>query len=170
MELWDLYTKDRLPTGRIHVRGEKLPDDLFHLVVHVWIKNSRGQYLISQRAATRVHYPLMWECVGGSVLCGENSLQGALRETQEEVGVPLDPAAGRVLFSSVRETVGGERFNDIRDVWLFHYDGEADLKNATTPEVAVVRWLSPAQIRDLFDAGKLVSTLRYFFDRVDGQM
>ena len=51
MELWDLYTKDRVPTGQTHVRGEKLPDDLFHLVVHVWIKNSRGQYLISQRAA-----------------------------------------------------------------------------------------------------------------------
>lgn len=61
MELWDLYTKDRVPTGQTHVRGEKLPDDLFHLVVHVWIQNSRGQYLISQRAATRPHYPLMWE-------------------------------------------------------------------------------------------------------------
>lgn len=33
MELWDLYTKDRVPTGQTHVRGEKLPDDLFHLVV-----------------------------------------------------------------------------------------------------------------------------------------
>lgn len=84
--------------------------------------------------------------------------------------MPLDPAAGRVLFSSVRETVGGERFNDIRDVWLFHYDGEVDLKSATTPEVAAVRWLSPAQIKELLDGGKLVPTLRYFFDRVDGQM
>lgn len=33
-----------------------------------------------------------------------------------------------------------------------------------------VRWLSPAQIKELLDGGKLVPTLRYFFDRVDGQM
>lgn len=33
----------------------------------------------------------MWECVGGSVIKGEDSLQGALREAKEEVGVDLLP-------------------------------------------------------------------------------
>ena len=46
----------------------------------MWIRNSKGQYLISQRSANRPTYPLMWECVGGSVVKGEDSLQGAIRE------------------------------------------------------------------------------------------
>ena len=32
MELWDLYTRDRMPTDETHIRGEKLPPDRYHLV------------------------------------------------------------------------------------------------------------------------------------------
>lgn len=159
MELWDLYTRDRQFTGERHVRGEQLPPDRYHLVVHVWIKNSRGQWLISQRAASRPTFPLKWESVGGSVTAGEDSLEGALREAQEEVGVELDPANGWLVSSTVRE-----HFQDIKDVWLFVYDGEIDLANATTDEVAATRWMSVPEIRALYDAGELVHTLGYFFE------
>ena len=43
MEKWDLYTKYREKTGREHIRGEEIPDGFYHLVVHVWIKNDKGQ-------------------------------------------------------------------------------------------------------------------------------
>lgn len=159
MELWDLYTRDRRLTGETHVRGEKLPPERYHLVVHVWIRNSRGEWLISQRAANRPSFPLMWECTGGSVTQGEDSLTGAIREAKEEVGVDLDPSQGRLLSSIVRD-----HFQDIRDDWLFRYDGEIDLRNATTDEVADMRWMTAAEIRQLYDAGQLVYTLAYFFD------
>ena len=89
MELWDLYNERRELTGRDHIRGEEVPQGFYHLVVHIWIRNSKGEYLISQRSADRPAYPLMWECVGGSVTKGEDSLTGALRETKEEVGLTL---------------------------------------------------------------------------------
>lgn len=159
MELWDLYTRNREKTGETHIRGEKLPPERYHLVVHVWIRNSKGQYLISQRAASRPTFPLMWECVGGSVTAGEDSLTGALRESEEEVGVRLDPSQGRLISSTVRE-----HFQDIKDDWLFLYDGEADLRSATTDEVAQIRWMTVQEIRAMLDTGKLVHTLAYFFD------
>lgn len=163
MELWDLYTRKRVKTGETHIRGEKLPPERYHLVVHVWIRNSQGQYLISQRAASRPTFPLMWECVGGSVTAGEDSLTGALREAEEEVGVRLDPARGQLLSTTVRE-----HFQDIKDDWLFLYDGETDLRNATTDEVAQMKWMTVAEIRALWDAGDLVHTLGYFFTEVAG--
>ena len=86
MEKCDLYTKYREKTGKEHVRGEELPDGLYHLVVHVWIRNSKGEYLISKRAADRTVNPLMWESAGGSVIKGEDSIEGAIREVKEEVG------------------------------------------------------------------------------------
>lgn len=104
--------------------------------VHVWIRNSKGEYLISQRSANRPTYPLMWECVGGSALKGEDSLLGAIREAKEEAGVDLVPENGQVLFSKTRKIINGKIYNDIIDVWLFEYDGEVDLSNATTDEVA----------------------------------
>ncbi|MBE5810828.1 MAG: NUDIX domain-containing protein [Clostridiales bacterium] len=159
MELWDLYTRDREPTGEIHIRGEKLPPERYHLVVHVWIRNSRGEWLISQRAASRPTFPLMWESVGGSVTAGEDSLTGAIREAKEEVGVDLDPTLGKLVNSTVRE-----HFQDIKDVWVFLYDGEIDLRNATTDEVADMRWMTVAEIRALYESGELVHTLGYFFE------
>lgn len=167
MEKWDLYTKYREKTGREHIRGEALPDGCYHLVVHVWIRNKKGEYLINQRAANRPTFPLMWECVGGSVIKGETSLEGAIRETKEEAGIDLVPGQGKILFSKVRDVVGEKIFNDIMDVWLFEYDGEPKLEHATTDEVADSKWMTKEEIRELYDAGEFVGTLDYFFCALD---
>ena len=109
----------------------------------------------------------MWECVGGSVVKGEDSLSGAIREAEEEVGVDLMPENGQVLFTKTRKIIEGKIFNDIMDVWRFEYDGEVDLSNATTDEVVQVAWMNREQIKELFDANMFVDTLEYFFTEVD---
>lgn len=164
MELWDLYNENREITGEEHIRGNEIPDSCYHLVVHVWIKNSNGEFLISQRAADRKNDPLMWECVGGSVLKGEDSLSAALREVKEEVGIELAANKGQVLFTKVRKFVNGKKFNDILDVWLFEYDGDVLLENATTNEVAQAKWMNKNEISELFRNNLLVDTLSYFLD------
>ena len=158
MEKWDLYTEYKEKTGREHVRGEKIPEGFYHLVVHVWIRNCQGEYLISQRSANRLTAPLMWECVGGSVLIGESSIDGALREVKEEVGLDLKPETGKILFTKIRSA-----FNDIVDVWLFEYDGDLHLDDATTDEVSDCRWMTVSEIRKLHEDNRLVQTLDYFF-------
>lgn len=100
---------------------------------------------------------------------GESSLEGALREVKEEVGIDLQPEAGRLLFSKVRDRDVEERyagFNDIMDAWLFLYDGEYNLNAATTDEVADCKWLTALEIRVLYERNKLVPHLNYFFDTV----
>ena len=109
----------------------------------------------------------MWVCVGGSVLKSEDSLQGAIREAKEEVGVELNPENGQVIFTQTRKIIEGKIFNDIMDVWLFEYDGEVNLSNATTNEVVQVAWMNRSQIKDLFDADMFVEALEYFFTEVD---
>ena len=168
MEKWDLYTKYREKTGKEHIRGEEIPEGLYHLAVHVWIRNSKGEYLLSRRAADRPTYPFFWETVGGSVLQGETSIEGAVREVKEEVGITLSPESGQLAFTKIRDTVNGEKFRDILDVWVFYYDGEADLTAATTKEVAECKWLRSDQIYDLFQEQKLVPTLDYFFSAFSG--
>ena len=163
-EIWDLYNEKRELTGRDQVRGEEIPQGYYHLVVHVWIRNRCGKYLISQRSADRPTHPLKWECVGGSVLKGEDSLTGALRETKEEVGLSLEPKDGKIVHSIIGRIVNGVRFSDIVDVWLFPYDGPVSLETATTKEVAQIAWLDRQQIKELFDQGDFVDTLGYFFE------
>ncbi len=162
-EVWDLYDHKGNVSGLKHIRGDELPDSLYHLVVHVWIKNKDGKFLISRRSASRKSYPLYYECVGGSVLHGETSLMGALRETHEEVGIKLNPKTDKVIYRKVRKKYHGEKFNDIMDVHLFHYDGPVNLNKATTDEVCEVAWMSIKEIKKLFKEKKLVPTLEYIF-------
>lgn len=158
MEKWDLYTKYREKTGKEWIRGEKIPKGYYHLCVHIWIRNSKGEYLISQRSANRPTYPLMYECPGGSVLKGESSIEGAVREVKEEVGLDLEQNEGKLVFSKIRQ-----EFNDIMDVWIFEYNGKLQLEAATTDEVADCRWMTVTEIRKLYEDKKLVPTLDYFF-------
>ena len=159
MELWDLYDRDRKKTGLSQIRGEPIPEGSYHLVVHVWIRNGRGEYLISQRSPDREKDPLKWECVGGSALMGDDSLSAASREVQEEVGVVLSPNQGKIVKTMLRE-----HLQDIVDVWLFEYDGKVDISKASTKEVVQAHWMEVEDIRALADKGELQRNLLYFFD------
>ncbi len=115
-ELWDIYDGDRNRLDGIHRRGQPLPKGSYHLTVHIWIKNRRGEFLITKRAPHK-GFPNMWECTGGSALSGDDSLTAALREVKEETGLSLAPENGRIIHSYR----GHDYFCD---VWLFREDHE----------------------------------------------
>lgn len=169
MEKWDLYTKYREKTGEEYIGQPEcmIPEERYHLVVHVWIRNSKGQYLILQRTAGRLTNPLFWECVWGAVLFGESSLEGAIRETAKEIRIQLDPAKGNLLFSKIRNDYDGKKFRDIMDVWIFDYDGDIELNGASTDEVSETKWMTKDEIRKLYESGKLACSLDYFFCVLD---
>ena len=95
MEAWDLYTQDRVKTGQTMLRGDPVPEGLFHLQVHVCIFNEQGEMLIQQRQSTKRWYAGLWDySVGGSAVAGDTSLAAAERETLEELGLQVS-LAGR---------------------------------------------------------------------------
>lgn len=163
MEIWDLYDEKQCLTGKTHIRGQIIPDGFYHLVVHIWIRNSQGKYLITKRAENRNTYPSMFECVSGSVLQGETSEQGARREVLEEVGLNFKEKDGILVHSQVRKEYQGKPYNDILNVWLYDFDGEIDLKQATTDEVSEAKWVTTLEIKALETAGLLVPSLEYIY-------
>ena len=161
MEIWDLYTVDRQPTGKTMIRGDETPEGLYHLGVHAWVRNSEGKYIISQRSPQKEACPLMWETVAGSVVAGEDSLTGVLREVKEEIGLDFKAEDARLVHTQIGD---GITSRGIVDIYLFEYDGEVDLSRATTEEVIQSKWLTYDEIVALRDSGKLVSILGYFFE------
>ena len=155
-ELWDVYTIDRKRTGKTCIRGEQsaLSDDEFHLWVMVWIKNpATGKYLISQRAAYKRTDPLKWETVAGHSILGETSLDAALREVYEEVGIELKAEDAKVLATKITATFDGQRHNWIRDSFYFETTAEPDLNKATTNEVIQTKWLTFDEIKEMYERG-----------------
>ncbi len=156
-ELWDVYTIDRKLTGKTCIRGEqsKLADDEFHLWVMVWLKDPKtGKYLVSQRAADKDTDPLKWETVAGHSVLGDTSIDAALREVYEEVGIELKPEDARLLSTKVALTLNGKRHNWIRDSFYFEITDEPDLGKATTNEVIQTKWLTFPEIKEMYERGE----------------
>lgn len=154
-ELWDIYDEQRNLTGRTHRRGDPLPPGAYHLVVHVWIRNSRGEFLLTKRSPNK-GYPNMWESTGGSALSGDDSLAAAIREVREETGIILNPKNGAI----VHQYSGADYHTD---VWLFCHDFDLDAVVLQKGETCDKMTASLDEIEALYNAGQLVP-FRYLHD------
>lgn len=159
-ELWDIYDADRIKTGRIHRRGDPLKEGEYYLVVHVWMMNREGKFLLTKRSPNK-GFPNMWESTGGSALAGDDSLTAALREVKEETGLTLNPERGKLLFTQRQEDY-------FRDIWLFHQD--FDLKDVVLlpGETTDKMYASPETILNMQKKGEFVpySYLEELFSRL----
>lgn len=143
-ELWDVYDENRNLTGKTMKRSEHpRGTDEYHLAVHIWIKNKKNEWLISKRTPNK-HFPLLWECTGGSVLAGEDSLTGALREVQEELGITLDKNKGSIYKSIKREI-----YHDFCDVWIFEHNCDISDVALQPDETCDAMWATSDKIREL---------------------
>lgn len=148
-ELWDVYDSDRNKTQRVHRRGELLGEGDYHLTVHIWIKNSHGEFLITKRAPHK-GFPNMWECTGGSAISGDDSLTAALREVKEETGLTLSPENGKIIHTY--------RMHDyFCDVWLFTEDHDLS-EVILCPEETTDKMMANADtIRKMHAEGKFIN-------------
>lgn len=90
IELWDAYDKDMNKTGDDLVRGQEIPDGLYHLACEVIVKHVDGTYLITKRDLNKSVWPGYWEIgSGGSALKGESPIDCITRELEEETGISL---------------------------------------------------------------------------------
>ncbi len=155
-EFWDLFDINRVVQMKHHRRGDKIPDGLFHLVVHSWIMDINGLFLMSQRQKGRSS-ELKWERTGGSVLEGENSFDGAVREVYEELGIDLKKAQSFFIKTEKRD-----RYHDMFDSWLFIVDKNKIECHIDTQEVRDYKWMSLSDLDYLKNKRKIVLSSLYY--------
>lgn len=157
-ELWDVYTKDRVRTGRTHRRGVKMKEGEYHLVVHVCIFNSKNQLLIQQRQPFKKGWPNMWDVsVGGSAIAGDDSAQAAEREVFEELGLKLNLKGKRPVFTM--------NFSDgFDDYYIINQDVNIEELHLQKEEVKQVRWVNREDALQMQKDGIMVPY--WFLDRL----
>lgn len=154
-ELWDLYDGNRRKTDLKIRRGERIPQGLYHLSVSAWIVNSQGEYLLSQRHPSK-QYPYLWECTGGCAVAGENSLDTAIREVKEELGITLNSDNAQMIYQTRRDNT-----QDFYDVWLFRADIDIIELNLQKTEVIKAQWTDLKTLQEMFTAKKLHPLIDY---------
>lgn len=89
-ELIDILDEQGNHTGKTCLKSEAHAKGLFHATVHVWLFTSDGNVLLQKRALTKKVFPGLWDIsVAGHIGAGENTLDAAIREVNEEIGFRL---------------------------------------------------------------------------------
>ena len=156
-EYWDIYDENRKKTGKIVERGvyEFEPGE-YHIVVTGIILNSKNEILITKRAEHK-KFGLMWECNGGSVLAGETSLQGVIRELKEEVGVEFKKREAIFL----KEVKGGKKYPDFKDLWLFRRDVKKEEITFPDGEATDYKWVTIDEFMKMYNNKEIVPTVDF---------
>lgn len=158
MELWDIYDKDRNKTGRTMKRGEPMKDGDYHLVVHICIFSSDGKMLIQQRQPFKDGWSNLWDItVGGSSVAGDTSIDAAVREVREEVGIQLSPA-------ELRKTMTIDFGHGFDDFYTVTKDVDISSLKLQYEEVQQVKWADADEIKSMIDEGIFIPYNKSFVD------
>ena len=151
MEYWDLYDSERKPLNRVHARGEAFAEGEYYVCAEVWVRNSKGLFLITKRHPDKKAGNL-WEFTGGGTLAGESTLQSAVRELKEETGIDASEAELR-LFATYQKK------NYFLDLFLLNKD--IDIVNIVLqPEETIdARWAAADEILQMIENGKFVHSV-----------
>ncbi|MES2014706.1 MAG: NUDIX domain-containing protein [Patescibacteria group bacterium] len=131
-------------------RREALEKGITHRVARIFLFNKKGEVLMQKRAEHLLSLPGRWDqSAAGHVDEGESYLQAAEREMREEIGLSNIPLAlvGKFFYTEeIDEPLVKKRFNTL---YTAKYDGEIHFN---TDEVSEVRWIPPAQLKQLMEA------------------
>lgn len=153
MELWDIYDRNKKPTGRTMKRNDWcLQDGEYHLTVLGVVVRKDGRFLITKRVMTKAWAPGWWEVSGGAVQAGESSADAVVREVKEETGLDVSEAEGGYLFTYQRENPG-EGDNYFVDVYRFVMDFDEQDIRPQEEETDGYMLATPEQIRQFADQG-----------------
>ena len=173
MEYFDVLTPEGEPAGFKKERHQVHKDGDWHGASRIWLMRSKKlgdgtrkpQVLLQQRSPEKDSYPGMWDVsAAGHVSAGGNYLETAVRETEEEIGVKLEPKELAFLFSLRSETVWsyhGETYNDREFHWVYLVKKNVDPARLVLQkeEVAQVRWVDASELYRELREGKIVSCI-----------
>ena len=116
--------------------------------------NDAQQLLIQKRSPTKDLYPNVWDIsVAGHVDAGQTSLETAVREIQEEIGVTVQPEQLHFLGSmhqEISQKQGGSDIlhREIQDVFLITLNLDPSSLTLQPEEVTEIKYISPSALKE----------------------
>jgi isopentenyldiphosphate isomerase len=143
-ELIDILDSKGNYTGKTCLKSEAHAKGLFHPTIHVWCYSINGEILLQQRSKLKKIFPLKWDVsVAGHIGAGESAELGAIRETEEEIGVQIIAKNLEKIGVFKTEIKHSETLLDCEFKHTFLYALDKGVKlTKQTSEVEDLQWLT----------------------------
>ena len=149
MEIFDIVDEYGKPTGETIERGLAHKEGVRHRTAHIWIArevNGKWQVLLQKRAQTKDSFPGRYDpSSAGHIQAGDEPLESAIRELQEELGIVASPEelkyAGTFNIKYEKE-FHNKLFKDNEIAFVYVYLGELDIDDIIVQEeeLECVEW------------------------------
>ena len=152
-EIWDAYYVDGTSAGAELVRGEPIPEGLYHIVCEIMVRHTDGDILLMRRDLSKQIYPGAWEAsAGGSALKGEDPLTCAHRELREETGI----ADGTFAYVDRWPFRDGGLFHG----WICTTDWDKSAITLQEGETMDTRWITPEEFKTFLHTPEFLEVQR----------
>ena len=156
MELVERFDKKRMPLNKVTGRYTEIPNE-YSQVVHAWIRNDKGEFLIQKRSMKKKFFPGQWSVTGGGADVGETTLDALYRECKEEIGINLIPENVELMMTVKRK-------NAFIDIYLAKQSFDIKDVKMQKDEVDDVKWATINDIRNLIKNEEMGTSVVMYFD------
>jgi len=152
MEYFDVLDSKGNKTGKIKLRKDVHRDGDWHKAVHIWILNGKRELLIQKRAPDKDTHPNEWDISSaGHIIAGGESLETAIKEVKEELGISLRENDFEYLWllkhysSHKNDLIINNEFND---VYLVNTDIDIKRMIVQKSEIADIKFMDYKELEN----------------------
>ena len=155
-ELRDLYDENGNRTEKTYYKGEVIPYGYYPMVVFIVIRNSKGEFLMQKRVASKGGD---WGVTGGHPKSNETPFEGIISEVKEELGLDF----------SNEKIIEVESGCDGKDCYVMYYiEKDISLEEIIIQEeeLTEVRWFSLDELENMVKTKELNEDQIECFEKV----
>lgn len=145
-EIFPIVNENDEVIGKITRKEAHKSPQIIHRAIAIFVFDKKGRFLIQKRSLTKDTHPGYWsDSVGGHVQYGEEYLDVAVREIQEELGIKVNPIDLILLGKMITKDSNETEMNTVYKLSL----KETPVIKANTDEVAETKFVSLKVLREM---------------------
>lgn len=166
-EMIDVLDENGIKTGEILTRKEVHRRGLWHKVVAVAIIDENNQILMQQRSLKKNADPGKWDIsAAGHISAGQSSLEAAIRETFEEVGIIVTDTQLQYILTykdDYKNKINDSIYKEFFDCYIAKVK-EINMNDIILQEseVADAKLATKEQFKSMVESGNMVKRPEFY--------
>lgn len=161
MKYLDIVDENGCPTGTVVSRDDAHEKGIRHRTAHVWIirggDQGQTEILLQKRSEEKDSFPGMFDTSSaGHVPAGQQVLESAIREMQEELGIHAKPEQMRFIGTfciRYEKVFHGKLFRDHEFTHVYLYEGPVGTLTLQASEISDACWFDLEKVWSEIQSG-----------------